>query len=359
MDTTLIAGFGFVILAALANGAFALPQKFVKNFAWENTWGSFWFFAMLIIPTAMTPLLCRDVFATWSAAGLRIVVVTFSFGLLWGLGAITFGIGISTVGLSLGFTIIMGLIAGVGSIVPFVMLHSERVNTPAGYVIILGILTCIAGVAVSGYAGVLKERNLAAKGETQDGALPRERSIVKGMLVCALAGLLSACMNLGYSFAGTITRLAQTEFGNPVWSAGLAAWLLMCWGAFATSGFYSVRLLFKNSTWNNFGTPGATRNLLLTGTMGILHFGGMLFYGIGAHHLGELGTSVGYAALISFSILIANALGFITGEWRGVSRKSVNWMIAGLAVLVLGVCILGKGNSMLSTPTEPTPQSRG
>ena len=145
MDMSLIAGFGLFILAAVCSGAFAFPQKFVKNFPWENTWGSFWFFTMVIIPVVVTPFLVKDVFGIWSAAGSFEVIKTFVFGVFWGLGCITFGMGISAIGLSLGFSIIMGLAIGVGSFLPLAVLYPEVLSTNAGYVSIAGIVVCVMG----------------------------------------------------------------------------------------------------------------------------------------------------------------------------------------------------------------------
>ena len=104
--------------------------------------------------------------------------------------------------------------------------------------------------------------------------------------------------------------------------------------------------MFKNGTWSNFKSPGLGRNLSLTFLMGILQFGVIFLYGVGAYFLGDLGTSLGYALFMSISIIIANLLGFISGEWKGASQKSVNWIIVAMVVLIVGNCLLSKGNSM-------------
>ena len=43
---------------------------------------------------------------------------------------------------------------------------------------------------------------------------------------------------------------------------------------------------------------------------------------------------------------MGNVHGFRTGEWKGASRKSIQWIVAGIAVLILGVGILAQGNAM-------------
>ena len=46
----MIIGLAWILLASFFLGTFAFPEKLVKNFAWENTWGSFFFFAMWVVP---------------------------------------------------------------------------------------------------------------------------------------------------------------------------------------------------------------------------------------------------------------------------------------------------------------------
>lgn len=345
METGLIAGLLVFLLSAVCNGAFAFPQKFVKNFAWENTWGTFWFFAMVVIPLIVMPFLVQNVTDTWSTAGTAKVINTILFGSLWGLGCITFGIGISAIGLSLGFSIIMGLAIGIGSFLPLITKHPEVINTPAGYVSIAGIIVSILGVAICGYAGVLKERSL--EGENSDTTHPQKKAITKGMLICLLSGFLSACLNLGFDYAEDITKLASTEtFGNPQWCAGLVTWILLFTGGFLVCGPVSIVMLFKNGTWSNFRSPDIGRNLSLTFSMGLLQFGVIFLYGVGAFFLGDLGTSLGYALFMSLGIIVANLLGFISGEWKGASRQSINWIITALVILILGICLLSIADTM-------------
>jgi len=80
--------------------------------------------------------------------------------------------------------------------------------------------------------------------------------------------------------------------------------------------------------------------------MAVLHDGAIFLFGLGYFKLGDLGVSVGYAVFMSFAIIVGNVHGFRTGEWKGASRRSVAWIVAGIAILVAGVCILGLGNAM-------------
>ena len=80
--------------------------------------------------------------------------------------------------------------------------------------------------------------------------------------------------------------------------------------------------------------------------MALLHDGAILFFGVGASKLGTLGVAIGYAAFMSFAIIVGNINGFLTKEWKGASKQSVAWIAAGIMVLVVGVSVLAKGNLM-------------
>ena len=46
----MVVGIAWTLFAAFLLGVFALPAKYVKNYKWENTWGSFLLFAMFVVP---------------------------------------------------------------------------------------------------------------------------------------------------------------------------------------------------------------------------------------------------------------------------------------------------------------------
>ena len=343
LNLNLLLGSGFVLLAAVCNGTFAVPQKFVRGFAWENTWGAFYLFTMVMVPGIFALLLLEGCAATWYQAGTVQVIIPIAFGFLWGCGMTFFGLGISMLGISLGYAIMMGLSVLVGSVVPLLSQHAAEVFTYAGLLAIAGIVTCTAGVAVCGRAGALREASQAAE---NDNIQNRAAHFARGLVICILAGILGSSINLAFCYSANIVSISEQEFGNSPAVATLSAWVLVFWGGFLSTALYCVYLLTKNTTWNNFTGNNAAFNLSMAAVMGLFHFLILFFYGIGSRYLGPLGTSVGWAAFLSCGLLIANLAGFMTGEWRGASRKSRHWLFAGLAVLVLGMCVLGAAHQV-------------
>jgi len=355
METSLILGFGFVVLGAICGGSYALPSKFAKDTPWENLWGPFFFFVTLIIPTVFGPLVVHDILATWSAVGPGVLIWPILFGFLWGFGSMTFGLSFGMIGLSLAYAINSGVQTAFGSMLPLVI--KKYANTPGGCVIILGILTCIVGIVICGYAGALKSRTAEKEPEAQGQAAAKTKKpkFIVGMVVAIASGILCACCNLAFDFGGEIMRVSRETFHNPGWASTFAVWILVFWGGSVSSCLYCVTRLFRNRTWGNFTKPGIGRVLLLAAIMSVLHDGAVFLYGLGAYYLGVLGTSVGWAAFMSCTLIVGNVHGFVTKEWKGASRKSVSWIIAGIAVLVCAMCVLGKGNSMLPKPAPEKP----
>src|ERR1700740_2838607 len=138
MTDQLVVGIGLVILAGLLNGSFAAPMKRMPGWRWENSWLIFALTGLVIFPwiiTLATIPHARSVYSGASAATLWKVVL---FGIAWGVGSTLFGIGISRVGMALGFAIILGITASFGSLFPLAVLHPEDLHSKRGEYLMIG-----------------------------------------------------------------------------------------------------------------------------------------------------------------------------------------------------------------------------
>jgi len=340
MDT--MVGIGWTIVGAIFLGTFALPSKYVKNFAWENTWGAFFLFAMLIVPVAFACATVNGLWAGYANIPGSVIFWVMALGFLWGCGFCCWGYGLSMVGLSLGYALTMGTMALVGSIVPFFLGNTEMAKTLPGMVVIGGILICICGVGINGFSGVIRERRQA--GEADDGR--KKVNMALGVLVCVTAGVLSSGLNIAFHIGGEIAAVSGSEFQNPAWLQGMAVWNLIFIGGFISSVSFSVYMLCKNKTWGGFKNVGSTKNIIFAIIMAVGHFLCIFFYGVGVWKLGALGTSVGFAIFQSGALLLGIALGFFTGEWKDASEKSKKCMFIGLGTLIGGIIIVSIGNAL-------------
>ena len=347
----LVSGFALIFLAAVAGGAFAVPLRTQVRYAWENTWLLAFFVALIVIPTIVVSIFLPVWSAALVAAGPRAVLLAMAFGFLWGWGAVTFAIGISRIGLSVGYATIMGLSTAIGSIIPMIR-RWEEVPANARTVIALGIGVCIAGVAVCGRAGAMREKAAASTAKTPGGADAAEGTAVKVFLVgiawCVLSGFLSACANLGFDFADRIAQEAVHLGAGPL-AASVGRWIAVYWGGFLAISLGSGGTMLKKGTWRNYAKGGLGRDFALAVTAGCCHFLAQIPYGMGAYYLGRLGTTVGWVINISASLLVANAFAFLTKEWKGAPRGAVTTLLVGLGTLVAAMVIIAYGNGLLTS----------
>ena len=284
------------------------------------------------------------------AAGPATVLAAVGFGFLWGWGAVTFAIGITSVGMSLGYATIMGLATAVGSIIPMIR-RWDRIPDDARLFILLGIATCLAGVAICGRAGVLRERAAsigdgAPKKGSSAGKTPLKIFLV-GLAWCVLSGFLSACANLGFDYADRVAQEAQHLGAGPL-AASIGRWITVYWGGFLAILIGSGSTMLKKGTWRNYFKAGSGRDFGFALIAGSCHFLAQIPYGMGAYYLGTLGTSVGWVINIACSLLVANVLGFMTQEWKGAPKASTRTLFVGLAVLVVAMGILAHGNNLVT-----------
>ena len=347
----MIIGIAWALLGGLFLGTFALPSKYIKNYAWENTWGSFFLFAMLVVPVGFALLVVNNLWATFGEVSGGILFGVLALSFLWGIGFCCWGYGLAMVGLSLGYALTMGTMALVGSMLPFFLGSADKLPTVGGMTVIAGILVCILGVAINGYAGMQREKSQTG-GETDGGA--KKKIMLAGLMVCVLAGVLSSGLNIAFHVGNVKGKIYDISAGmnNAPWQASLSTWTLVFLGGMLSSVAFSVILLCKNKTWKGFRGEGSCRNLVLTFLMAAAHFLCIFFYGLGAmklDSLGEikLGTSVGFAIFQSFSVVLGSSLGFLTGEWKGASGRSKRWLVTGLTVLVLGIVVVSFGRYMM------------
>ena len=347
MDT--LVGIAWTMLGAVFLGTFALPSKYIKSYAWENTWGAFFFFGMLVVPIGFASIVVKDLWASYEGVSSTVIFGVVGLSFLWGCGFCCWGYGLSLVGLSLGYSLTMGTMALVGSMVPFFLGNADKALTGPGLLVIAGILICILGVAINGVAGVLREKSLVTPATQDTATSGKKPTMVMGLLICVLAGVLSSGLNIAFHIGNNVGGIAEKceALGNPTWLAGLSTWTLVFLGGMISSVGWSVILLCKNKTWGQFGNKGTSRNLVFALLMAVGHFACIFFYGVGGWKLGALGTSVGFSIFQSGSLLLGNSLGAMTGEWKGADKRSKAWLAAGLTILILGIVVVSIGNGIM------------
>lgn len=327
-----------VLVAGAFQGTFLLPMKYIRKWDWENSWLGFSLMAYLLFPWALAAVTVPHLKSALLDTDPSAIGRTFLLGLGWGLGALLMGLGVDYVGLALGFAVVLGLAASIGTLIPLLVLTPERLHRPGAGLMTLGMLIMLLGIVVCSWAGKAKENHLRSSGQRDKAT--SERSYGVGLGLCIVSGILSSCGNLGFAFGSAIS-ISALSHGAREHCASNLLWAVITVPLFVCNAAYCFYLLGRRRTLGKFWLSGSAHCYSLVAVMGFLWLGGIVLYGIGANELGRLGPSVGWSILISSIVLVANACGILTGEWKNSGGKPMRIMIAGLALLVVAIFTIG------------------
>ena len=388
-------GVLFHWLGGLASGSFYVPYKGVKYWSWETYWLAGGFFSWIIAPWILALLLTKDLFAVLSQAPGSAIFWAFFFGLLWGVGGLTFGLTMRYLGLSLGMAVVLGLCAAFGTLMPPIFrgqFMTQVLGTPSGRVILFGIFVCLAGITAAGFAGISKERVMTPE---QQKAAIEEFDLRKGIGVALLSGVMSACFAYGLAAGDPIKALTLQHGTAKLWQ-GLPVLTVVLIGGFLTNFIWCLILLARNRTGYQFfdsnirkdglkhepvletavdapsrevvehisssmaatqtvviteASPTASvrapmlRNYLLCALAGTTWYFQFFFYTMGESQMGRYGFSswtLHMASIIIFSSLWG--IGF--KEWKGAGVRAGSLLTLALFLLVASTVIVGYGNYM-------------
>ena len=331
----MVAALILVLLAGGMNGSFAVPMKRVRGWEWEHTWLAWALLGMIAIPLAVAAATIHDLGAVYRAAGLQPLARTALYGMAWGAGTVLFGLGIARVGLALGFAVILGTSSALGTVIPLVMLHRDRLFTADGLLLLFGVGVTLAGVMSCARAGLLRE---AAAPQQSGGG-----SFVIGLGICLLSGLGSCFMSVALNEATPITRAAETLGASAAGSLN-AVWPVLLCGGFAVNAIYCASLLVRRHNAARF-REAVGSNVGLVVVMAVLWSGSNFVYSAGARGMGPLGLILGWPVFMAAIVLTANTWGLLTGEWRSAGRRAVTWAAGGCLLLIVGIWVIALAGS--------------
>ncbi|MEM6697310.1 MAG: L-rhamnose/proton symporter RhaT, partial [Bacteroidota bacterium] len=329
----------WAILAGIMLGLYALPEKFTKDFQFENTWGLMFTTNMIVVPLIAGFLLINGFGEVLSSLSSDVLLKMAISSVLWGIGVMMWGKAINYIGLSLGFSIFIGTVILVGSLLPFIVDGLPPSNV--FITILVGILVVLLGVIANGKAGITRQKD-----EANDSNDAQSGSMGTGILIAVVGGLLAT----GFSYANAAGRPAIHEacqaMGNPEWVTAVGVmFIIYVSGAIFVVPYFAYQLSTKK-LWGNFSTPHIGKNVSMTTIMAILNFAASAAFAFAAFKLGKAGNTVGYAIFNTISVAVAILSGLITGEWTNASPKAKRFLYLGLGAMIVGVIIIALGNSM-------------
>jgi L-rhamnose-H+ transport protein len=377
-------GIIFHWLGGLASASFYLPYRGVRKWAWETYWLAGGFFSWIIAPWILAFTITHDLMRVLHEAPASSLFWTFVFGVLWGLGGLTFGLTMRYLGMSLGMAVALGYTAAFGTLMPPIfrgVFRSEVLGTHSGLLILGGVAVCLLGIAFAGAAGVSKEREMTTQ---QKRASIKEFDLKKGLLVATFSGVMSACFAYGLA-AGDPIKALTIQHGTPVLWQGLPVLVVVLAGGFTTNFIWCVILNIRNRTGYQYfesqlrgKVPSRTEdeehileavtdapaeemavavpiaqetdvkapmlaNYLFSALAGTTWYMQFFFYTMGETQMGRYKFSswtLHMASIIIFSTL----WGISLREWKGASSRT--WLLVAISLLVLvsSTVIVGYGN---------------
>lgn len=333
----MIEGIIWAVFAGLMLGLYALPEKYTKGFKFENTWGLFFMLTMFVVPIVASLTLIKGFSEVFNSVSIDILIKMAVASFLWGIGVMLWGRAINHIGLSLGFSLFIGTVILVGSLLPFWV--DGLPSTNVFLTILGGILVVLLGVIANGRAGLLREAHTKNSKEGKG-------DMLTGIMIAIVGGLLAT----GFSYANAVGRPPLHEAsriaGNAEWVTAVAVMFpIFISGGIVMAAYFSWQLSQKNA-WKDFKTVSFTKNLGLILVMAVFHYAASALFAFAAFKLGSVGNTVGYAIFNTTSVATAVVSGVITKEWVGAPKIAKTYLYTGLACMVIGVIVIAIGNSL-------------
>ena len=345
---SIIIGLLIIAVGSFGQSSSYVPIRKVKNWSWESFWLTQGVFAWLVFPllgallaipagTSLVELYSTTSGDLWKCIG---------FGMLWGIGGLTFGLSMRYLGIALGQSLALGTCSAFGTIIP-ALLKGDNLFKGDGLILLIGVCIAIAGIAVIGYAGSLKSQNMS---EEEKRKAVKDFALKKGLLIALLAGVMSACFNLGLE-SGAALKANLITLGvkellvlNPVI-------LLVTLGGFITNASYCLFRNYKNKSFGDY-TKSAGKiwinNVLFCALAGLLWYSQFFGLGVGQSFFEKDSVMMAFSwsILMSLNVLFSNFWGIILKEWKGVGRKTIFILITGLIILIISVLFPQIANSI-------------
>ena len=333
----IVIGLLIIAIGAFCQSSCYVPINKIKQWSWESYWIVQGVFAWLVFPFLGALLAVpegQSLGALFAGARGLDIAMTMLFGVLWGVGGLTFGLSMRYLGVALGQSISLGTCAGLGTILAPVMLnvfypeahHLEKLTAS----VIIGVIVTLLGIAIIGVAGNMKAQSLS---EEEKKAAGKDFNFPKGIAIALLAGFMSGCFNVGLEFGSSIHFEESADMFKT-----LPATFLVTLGGFVTNALYCFYQNQKNRTWADYRNGVVWgNNLLFCMLAGALWYSQFFGLALGKGFLTEspVLTTFAFCILMALNVTFSNVWGILLKEWKGCTPKTIAVLLVGLVVLIV------------------------
>lgn len=334
----IIIGLLIIAVGAFCQSSCYVPINKIKNWSWESYWIVQGVFAWLVLPFLGALLAVPEghsLCELFTADNSFNISMTVLFGVLWGVGGLTFGLSMRYLGVALGQSIALGTCAGLGTIMGPVLLNMffPELNALSSltFAVILGVVVTLLGIAIIGVAGSMKASSLS---EEEKKEAVKDFNFPKGLAIALLAGFMSGCFNVGLEFGKDINFGSMTADMYKT----LPATFLVTLGGFVTNAIYCFYQNQKNKTWVDYKKADVWgNNILFCALAGGLWYSQFFGLSLGKGFLTESPTlmTLAFCILMALNVVFSNVWGIILKEWKGCSQKTIAVLVTGIIVLII------------------------
>ena len=326
----IIIGLLIIAIGAFCQSSSYVPINKIKSWSWESYWLVQGVFAWLVFPILGASLAVPE--------GASLVelylshpkesLLTVLFGVLWGVGGLTFGLSMRYLGVALGQSLALGTCAGLGTILTPLFLGRPGDLTAS---VISGVIVTLLGIAIIGVAGHMKSQSLS---DEEKRAAVKDFNFTKGIAVALLAGFMSACFNIGLGFGEVL------NFGDATADIykTLPATFMVTLGGFITNALYCLYQNLHNKTFSDYAKGDIwVNNLLFCALAGVLWYSQFFGLSLGKGFLTDSPSlmTFSWCILMALNVVFSNVWGIILKEWKGCSRKTIAVLLTGIAILII------------------------
>lgn len=335
-----IIGLLIIAIGSMGQSSSYVPIKKIKSWSWENFWLTQGVFAWLVFPL-LGALLANSVSELFGVYGANsgATLLTVFYGVLWGIGGLTFGLSMRFLGIALGQSVALGTCAAFGTIIPAII-SGTKLFESKGLVLLAAVIVTLVGIAIVGYAGSLRSKNMS---EEERKKAIKDFALKKGLLIALLSGVMSACFSLGLN-AGAPIKEASIAMGAKELFSLNPVILLVTFGGFITNLIYCLYMNKKNNTGGEIfksTKTELTNNLLYCALAGLLWYSQFFGLGMGQSFFEPQSVMMAFSwsILMSLNVVFSNGWGIILKEWKGAGTRAVGYLALGMAILIFSLVI--------------------
>lgn len=347
MNLSIFLGILLIALGAFSSGSFAVPFGKIKGWSWETYWMVFSMGAYIIFPLIACLIFAPGFIQIIKATPSGTLVTVFLLGALYGVGNLSFGLALRYLGLSLGYALSLGLMLGIGTLIPPAIDGRLQLmmQGKGGTLLIMGIVVACIGIALSAWSGILKDKTVSDAKKQES---IREFNLIKGVMAAVLVGFTGSAMSLGFEQGNPISEIAANQGVDPLFTM-MPMMIILFSGTFLTTIGWCIYLGTRNDSLKNYLHASSSKiltwNYLYGFLAGLLWFSQFIVYGMGKSKMGPF-TFTSWGILMALTIVFATVWGLIRKEWKGAPTKIYVLMILSLLIIIASSFLIGISGSM-------------